>query len=445
MTTPVAGTDRPPDTDTDTDPHIALARAEAMLRTVLAVDGSSVSGAEAMTWAVGAERVQRVLEAVRLQGLSILEATGECERLGHKTVSAWSAHNAHLPRGLTALQGRLARAIRAMPLTAAALAASEISVQHVDVLVRANSRSRAAAFAEHEALLVGFARDLSFKDFVTAVGYWRNAADPDDAETEAADKCSRRRLHSSRTLDGMGRIDAWLDPIGFTEFDNELHRLAQVEFARDWSLARELHGEATTIDTLGRSSEQRRADALLEMARRSASAAPGSRRPEPLVVILADQATAEAAAAHYANPETSHSWPLVGTCRLEDGTTITPAEMFEQLLMGRFRKLLQDATGAVLDYGRSQRLYRGDLREALRFRDGVCDFDGCDIPARHGQADHINSWEDGGPTNERNGHMPCGYHHRRRRRLEGQLHVQRDPETGHVNWTAALLDDDDEA
>ena len=222
MTTPVAGIDRPTHIDTDTDLHAALASAEALLRAVLTVDGSSVSGADAMAWAVGAERVQRVLEAVRLQGLSIREATGECERLGHKTVSAWAAHSAHLPRGLTALRGRLARAVRSMPLTATALAASEISVQHVDVLVRANSRSRAAAFAEHEALLVGFARDLSFRDFVTAVAYWRNAADPDDAENEAADKCARRRLHSSRTLDGMGRIDAWLDPIGFTEFDNEL-------------------------------------------------------------------------------------------------------------------------------------------------------------------------------------------------------------------------------
>jgi hypothetical protein len=337
------------------------------------------------------------------------------------------------------------RQLRTMPRTAAALSAGDIAVQHVDVLMRANTTRCAETFAEHEAQLVDFARTMSFKDFVTAIAYWRNHADPEGAAADAATRCARRAVHSSHTLDGMGRVDAWLDPIGFAVFDNELARLTELEFQRDWADTTANHGTAT-IDLLPRTAAQRRADGLVEMATRSASTPENARRPEPLVVIVTDVATVEAAAAHHANPATEHAWPLTGECRLEDGTTITADEMFEQLLLGRVRKLLLDSTGSVVDYGRSQRLFRGSLREAIRIRDGTCVFDGCELPARKCHIDHIRPWGHGGPTNGHNGRAYCGFHNLRRQRLESLVinrwRDERDADTGHVTWTTTTDDAD---
>jgi hypothetical protein len=430
------------------DPAEAVRTAGRLLQSVFEVEPFAISGADAMALAVEFEGAQRSLDAARMHALLVLEASGECERLGHKTVAAWSAHAARLPTTVARQRTRMARRLQTMPLTASALLAGAIATQHVDVLMRANTKGRAALFAEHEGELVGFALSLSFRDFVTAIAYWRNQADPVDAADEAAKKCARRAVHSSRTLDGMGRVDAWLDPIGFAAFDTELARLTEIEFHRDWSDATATHGTAT-IDLLPRTAAQRRADALVEMATRSASTLPDARRPEPLVVIVTDVATVEAAAAHYANPLTPHPWPTSGQCRLENGTTVTADEMFEQLLLGRFRKLLLDSKGGVVDYGRSQRLFRGDLREAIRIRDGTCVFPGCELPARRCHTDHVRPWGDGGPTNGHNGRAYCGYHNLRRQRVEAvvfhEWRDERDPDTGHVNWTTPTEDDTNNA
>ena len=68
--------------------------------------------------------------------------------------------------------------------------------------------------------------------------------------------------------------------------------------------------------------------------------------------------------------------------------------------------------GAVLDLGRSKRLYVGSARRALVLRDGGCAFPACDRPPRWCQAHHVVSWVDGGPTTQSNGVLLCGYHHR---------------------------------
>ena len=70
----------------------------------------------------------------------------------------------------------------------------------------------------------------------------------------------------------------------------------------------------------------------------------------------------------------------------------------------------------VIDLGRRSRLYRGGARRAVQVRDLECTDDLCDEPIKHCDVDHIQRWEDNGPTNHDNGRLRCPQHNPGRRR-----------------------------
>jgi len=100
-----------------------------------------------------------------------------------------------------------------------------------------------------------------------------------------------------------------------------------------------------------------------------------------------------------------------GTSTLPDGTPLSP---------GAARRMACDAeiipavlgTGiAVLDVGRSQRLFTGARRRALILRDKGCAFPGCDRPPGWCDGHHILGHARGGNTGLGNGVLLCGVHH----------------------------------
>ena len=92
----------------------------------------------------------------------------------------------------------------------------------------------------------------------------------------------------------MGKVDAVLDPVGWTEFDTVLRQIENELFEADWAACPAEHGDAATFDMLERTAPQRRADAMVEMAKRAAAVPEGARRPEPSVIVHIDHATFEA-------------------------------------------------------------------------------------------------------------------------------------------------------
>lgn len=66
---------------------------------------------------------------------------------------------------------------------------------------------------------------------------------------------------------------------------------------------------------------------------------------------------------------------------------------------------------AVLDLGRTRRLFDRDQRIALAHRDQGCIFKGCERPASWCEAHHNTSWADNGPTDLANGCLLCPFHH----------------------------------
>lgn len=314
-----------------------------------------------------------------------------------------------------------------LPIAAEAFADGRIGAEHVERIAAARIPERVDAPADAEEMLVGNAERLSHKDFVKTVAFFEEVTARDDAHPNPGEE--KRRCHSTRTWDGTGKVDAVLDPVGWSSFDECLRRIEQELFDADWAACVGEHGKDASADKLTRTPSQRRADALVEMAHRAATAPKDGKRPEPLVILHTDAETftehVKAEGGAPADP------PADGTCELQDGTVVHPRVAIAAAIEGHVRRLVWQSPGVVLDYGRKQRLFAGVLRQLLQVRDRTCDGPGCDIDARRCEGDHLQGWTDGGRTDHINGRCRCTWHHRHKHQFEITL----DPVTGRTRWT----------
>jgi hypothetical protein len=307
-----------------------------------------------------------------------------------------------IPKGSAKAAVTRSRALRSMPGTAAAYDAGDITSDHVRVLAAAH-RSNADLFAKAEDELLVDATTRRFDQFARQVDYFRQVADPDGVEADAVNAHEQRNLHVSRTFEETVRLDGSMDPIGGTIVKNELERLEHQLFLDDWAEARARLGDKATARDLRRSPEQRNADAAVEMARRSAAMPADAKHAIVLLTVLVGYET------------------FAGrTCQLADGTVVTPgqvASLFPDWAVDiDVERAVFSGPSRVTDLGRRQRLFRGGARRAVQLAHLECTDDTCDQPYEHCEADHIQPWAQGGPTNQANGRLRCPKHHDGRRR-----------------------------
>jgi hypothetical protein len=204
--------------------------------------------------------------------------------------------------------------------------------------------------------------------------------------------------HCSRTFEDTVQVDALLDPVGGTVFKNELDRLEHRLFLEDWAEARERLGESATKDDLRRAPGQRRADAIVEMARRSATLG-NTNLARPLITVMVGYET------------------FAGRiCQLADGTVVTHGQVLTLLDEADVERVVFDGPSRVIDVGRRRRLFVGASRRIVEVRDLECTEETCDVPYNRCDVDHIKRWENGGETVQDNGRLRCPRHHPGRRR-----------------------------
>ena len=377
------------------------------------------------------------LAALESEIVAAYDASGDWEVSGYRTVGAALSHRARIRHAEANQTVQLARSLKAMPVVSDALGGGEISLCHARRLAKASARD---GFSDVEALLCDHARRLSYAAFDKAVSYWEHLVDTNAADHDATFKEQRREFHASMTFDGMGRLDGWLDPISFDEFRSALDRIEAELFNNDLRGAQAEHVHKHAAE-LWRTPAQRRADALIEMARRATAVPEGAKTPEPLVIIHMDKPTFETGLNQtlglnlFTNtsppnqpppPATDRGDTLTGTpcetdrgdtltgrlCETDSGAVITPTQGIEQALKGHIRRLVYQSPSVILDYGRSTRLFTGALRQAIQARDRTCQHPGCDQPARLCEIDHITEWQHGGTTTHTNAATRCSYHHR---------------------------------
>jgi hypothetical protein len=348
---------------------------------------------------------------------------------GSKAPAARYARETHLPKPEANRLVRRGRALQSMPLTADAYMAGEINGAHVDLIATCDREWVNTTFAESEQLLVNNCKTAWFDNAVKATRYWQMYADR-DADNPDPDKSTKdrdgNRLSASRLLDGKVFIDGVLDVLGGEIFTNELDRLTEQLRLADLR------------DGVERTTPQRRAAALIEMATRSATAPADGQRPRPLITVTMG-------AGHF-------EW----MCQTAAGVVIEPELMLPYLSEAEIERIIHDPANRKLEA--SQRAsFTGAIRKIIGLRDQHCQHSsGCDEPVARCDVDHIEPRSCGGITCICNGQLLCKYHNRivkaeHDRRLALQHKAERDAErhqTGcllaHPEPAAYIIDTDDD-
>ena len=336
------------------------------------------------------------LEAIVTEATAAFDAAGNWVPDGARNASAWLTSMCHLPRTEARRQVRRGRELRHLPDCSRAWRDGDITAAQVDVIVSLRSDITQEALARDEEMLVDQARTLRHDSLVRAAAYWKQLADPDGTDEEEEKRRSRRDVYLANSFGGMWLGKMTLDPVSGAIVGSELERLEHHLFEADWAEARKTLGRDPHPSELARTSGQRRADALVEMATRSGTAPAGGRRPEPLFTVLVGF-------------ETLHG----RICELADGTVVAPGSLLAWL-DGAYLERAVFASGGRVEISTATRLFTGATRRAIEVRDRECTHPTCDVPASSCQADHIQPFAAGGATTQENGRLLCSFHNRLR-------------------------------
>ena len=353
-----------------------------------------LSSGEVADYARDSQRIRSLADAHCARSAGVLDRSKVWSIDGAKSASAWISWQATVRKERAAAAVALARDLREMPLAEQSMLEGRITADHVRRLAAAQ-HTNPEEYAEDEARLVERAEVMRYQHFDRIIRYWCIYAAPDDAEDEAEARRQRRSVHCSRTLDGMVVVDALLDPVNGEIFARELERLERDLFEQDLAEARARLGDNVPLSELRRTPAQRRADALAEMAARSAAKPPGATEPRILLQALVGEDS------------------LKRMCELSNRAVVTPGELLPVVDWADIERIVFDSPSRVLDVGVRQRIFRGATRTAVLARHRACVHPSCDVSAERCEIDHVIPYAQGGPTTQANGAPKCKYHHRR--------------------------------
>jgi Domain of unknown function (DUF222)/HNH endonuclease len=365
--------------------EVAVAAVEAAVAALAAVDLASEDHDALAAEVVRLRTALNAAESEWLRRVRAIDARGPSQATGYQGTAGWLRRTCRLSPAQAHAQVEVARRLAELPLTTRALAAGEISPAH--------ARQIAAAAADippdvsprlAEPALVQLARLVDPARLRRELAHLRHQWAPAAVAAEAEGVHVRRRLSIAETFDGMVAVDGLIDPEGGAVL------LAAVT---------PLSGPAGPDDRRGPA--QRRADALVELARRGLDHADlptlGGERPHLTVIV--DLATLERRAGSRA-ADTGWAGPL-------------PGEAARRIACDAgVSRVIIDGTSQPLDVGRRTRTVPPAIRTALAVRDGGCAFPGCDRPPPWTDAHHVQHWSDGGPTCVENLVLLCRRHHR---------------------------------
>ena len=350
-------------------------------------------------------------ESFVTEATAAFEAGEQWAADGAKTAASWISSRCRVPRSVAKRRVRLGRTLRHLPECAQAWREGSIGLDHAQAIASARRHRTEASMARDEEMLVAQATEMDFEDFSRALAYWKQLADPDGAEDSDEERKASRNVFLESSFSGMWLGQMTLDPVSGSIVAGELKRLEHDLFEADCAEAKERLGRTARIDELARTSAQRRADALVEMAARSATAPADGIRPAPLFSI-------------FVSYETLHG----RICELENGTVLPPSALIPWMDSAYFERAIF-SLGNRIDVSVRARLFTGGTRRAIELRDRICTHPHCYEPAENCQVDHIETYASGGLTTQENGRLLCGFHNRLRNQKEHPPQHQRPPPT----------------
>ncbi len=277
---------------------------------------------------------------------------------------------------------RRSRSLRFMPLTHETFMKGLITTSMVDLLSSARQRVNKTAFARAEEMLVSWCRDLGYHEVKRALDYWVAEQSRERDERRHEEMYRERRLNLFPDHDEMLQIHGQLDKVNGAIVADELERLERALYRQDQASGSK------------RTSGQRRADALVQMALRSKAMPPGSRAPRVLISVV-----------------TGHE-DFTHLCELSNGVRVAPGQVVPLLGLADIEHIAFDGHKRAITASK-RRSFTGALRRAIEIRDRHCQHPcGCQIPAASCDIDHIKPYAHGGRTSQKNGRVLCSTHNR---------------------------------
>jgi hypothetical protein len=316
-----------------------------------ATDPHGLTDAELREQLVEIEQAARMVEGIRAGRLAVFDARGAGAANNALSTAAWLRQRCQLGHGEAKAKVQTARALRDLPRTAAALSAGQVGY-------------RQAALRR-------------------ALTHFRHRLAPDTVVRGEDAQRDRRRLHLSKSWQGMYRIDGWLtDEVG-AALTAALHARSRPDWLTD-----------------PRCAGQRRHDAFQLLLRDALDSPrqPQSNGRRPHLQVTVDLTTLQRLPGA---PAADLAWagPISGEAarRIACDAMVT--------------RIITDGRSQILDVGRTTRVIPLPLRIALEVRDRGCVADGCTIPADYCDAHHVVHWADLGETSLDNCCLLCPRHH----------------------------------
>jgi hypothetical protein len=333
--------------------------------------------------------LRSALDACEARVLAAFAASEGWKAGGAVDAAAWLRAQTGVSSRDAAGRVAAAQALSAMPATVDALAEGEITAEHAVTLARATQRT--PDLTAHEATLLAAGSGLGADAFARTVRRHEHLVAAASAAERAMRQHQRRSLTSSTLTDGMTLVQARLDPVDAATFLTILDRIAE-------ELWRGGEGDARDVGL-----PARRADALVELARRAGAVDPaqqGLRRPEPALFALIDHRIllGELDAAGLC-------------CQLADGTPISAATARRLACSAGILPVVLGGRSVPLDWGTTRRLATPAQKFALMVRDGpTCVFPDCERPWTWCDAHHLTEFPRGPPDLD-NLALVCETHH----------------------------------
>jgi uncharacterized protein DUF222 len=316
----------------------------------------------------------RVLAAAKKRNDHLLNAQSAC---------TWAATQCRMSKTAAADRLCVGEQLKHLPRIADALSSGEIGYQATAVICHLSEQVGDKRVHIDEEDWIGFARRFSIKDLRYLTWEARIRWDCEGFERYSEENFERRFLDISESMDGMVRLDGWLDPIGGAALKSALETLTKPLGADD-----------------ERTSKQRRADALVELAHKAMDEGRLPRRngARPHISI---NTTVEALKGELGAVASG----------LQNGMPISNKTV-QRLACDATLHRVMKADSVVVDVGRATRSVSPTQWRALKARHRTCAAPGCDRPINMTSPHHIEFWAHGGATNVRN-LLPLCYHHHR--------------------------------
>ncbi len=328
-------------------------------------------------------------EFLKLRTMRDYERSEKWRADGYLSAAAGLRATCNMAHGTASAALKLGAKLEDLPETSAAFAAGDISRHHAAAIADACTVERIDALREVEPQLVELARQAKPNDLRAVVRRLADSLDGDGGAVEDEAQLARRRVHASVTIGGMVMSDALLDPEG-----GEIYLTA---------LNAEMERDRQAGDV--RTSAMRRADALVNICRRSLDmgeiSGTGVVRPHVTVVVDVDVLKERGGS------------DVVQQVRADAANVgrLSRATLRRITCDCSLSRVITAGASTVLDVGRATRTISPASRRALIVRDEHCQAKGCDRPGVWCDAHHIWHWEDGGPTSLENTKLYCRRHH----------------------------------